>query len=447
MALRMNLFTGKPEFIEDTPVVNETTGQQANTAEQTATATVAPDLPSPTAVTPTPQLSPVASFTTDVSRGVDVTRGDEARTTDDVFNFNEELLSQAQGLLQPTEQSETDRALDQQIRLESEALARLQTDELALEDSLLGTQAFSEDRLVDIGTIRGEQAQAGRVASARRRSLALEKQTTVNALDALINRKTLRQDAQRAELQATRENFEILQQLSKATLPDVLKTEINPQTGEVFAIVRDPQTGAISTVKAGNITPEQAEFASNPKTFTNALGQVKIWYTDAEGNLVIENLDNTVRPQEPKTPKAPSGTQFQAGTFASRIEQSEAELSGGRGRFIPFLPKFVKSEDRRLFEQAERNFINAVLRRESGAAIADTEFDSARQQYIPLASDPESVLAEKAQNRKIVFEGLKLESGDAFEQIQNQVGGVNAFSGDGLSDDEAYEEYLKVIEE
>ena len=129
-----------------------------------------------------------------------------------------------------------------------------------------------------------------------------------------------------------------------------------------------------------------------------------------------------------KEDKQPSSTQFQAATFAKRMELAEGVLSGGRGIFVPWLPKFVRSEDRRLFEQSERNFINALLRRESGAAIAPDEFVSAREQYIPIASDPQSVLEAKARNRNIVFEGLKAEGFDAFDIISEQVGGFNAFT-------------------
>lgn len=46
-------------------------------------------------------------------------------------------------------------------------------------------------------------------------------------------------------------------------------------------------------------------------------------------------------------------------------------------------PNWMKSEDRQVFEQAKRNFINATLRQESGAAIADSEFASADKQYFP----------------------------------------------------------------
>lgn len=141
--------------------------------------------------------------------------------------------------------------------------------------------------------------------------------------------------------------------------------------------------------------------------------------SEAFGRFAIED---TIKEAGP-----PSSSQFQAGTFAKRMEQAENELSGGRGFFTPFAPKFLRTEDRRLFEQAERNYINALLRRESGAAIADTEFDSARQQYIPIASDSQAVLDAKAQNREIVFEGLKAESGNAFDIIGGQVGGFNAF--------------------
>ena len=352
-------------------------------------------------------------------------------TTNEAFDFRDEIASsfqESQGLSVPT-QREID--LDQDLIREVDLLNQLSLRGSQLEDELLSQEDFSEDRQVDIGTIRGEQAQAGRVASGKRRSLALEKQSQVNVVESLLNQKAQIVDNRTSKLANTRENISMLLKLSEATLPDVLQTQINEQTGEVSAIVRDPQTGAISTVSAGSITPEQAENATNPKTFTNALGQVKVWYTDANGEIVIQDLDSNVKSTSGGSgdEKAPSGTQFQAGTFATRMQQAEAELSGGRGIFVPFAPKFAKTEDRRLFEQAERNFINALLRRESGAAIADTEFDSARQQYIPLASDSQEVLDEKAQNRKIVFTGLKLESGRAFDLISEQVGGVNAFNG------------------
>lgn len=60
------------------------------------------------------------------------------------------------------------------------------------------------------------------------------------------------------------------------------------------------------------------------------------------------------------------------------------------------------SEDFKKYEQAKRNFINAILRKESGAAIGQDEFDSADKQYFPQIGDSEAVIKQKAANRRQV---------------------------------------------
>lgn len=121
-----------------------------------------------------------------------------------------------------------------------------------------------------------------------------------------------------------------------------------------------------------------------------------------------------------KRPDA-KGTEFLASGFATRIESTQSVLTelgeqftgplSGIGRFAP---NVLKSADRQRFEQAERDFINATLRRESGAAIADSEFDNARKQYIPQAGDSQEVLAQKQQNRQNILNALKAEAGPAY---------------------------------
>ncbi len=56
--------------------------------------------------------------------------------------------------------------------------------------------------------------------------------------------------------------------------------------------------------------------------------------------------------------------------------------------------------------QAQRNFINAILRKESGAAIQPSEFDNARLQYFPQPGDSPGVLAQKKANRELAIKGL-----------------------------------------
>lgn len=64
-------------------------------------------------------------------------------------------------------------------------------------------------------------------------------------------------------------------------------------------------------------------------------------------------------------------------------------------------------------EQARRDFVNAVLRQESGAAIGQTEFENATRQYFPQPGDTDAVVAQKARNRAIAIRGLNNNAGRA----------------------------------
>jgi len=123
-----------------------------------------------------------------------------------------------------------------------------------------------------------------------------------------------------------------------------------------------------------------------------------------------------------------SGTQAQAVGFGKRLEQAEqvfsdlrnegynrAEISSGLGSM---LPNIMQSEEAQRQAQAERNFVNAVLRRESGAAIAESEFESAEKQYFPRAGDEPEVIAQKRRNRQQALESLKAEAGEGWDKAR-----------------------------
>lgn len=126
--------------------------------------------------------------------------------------------------------------------------------------------------------------------------------------------------------------------------------------------------------------------------------------------------DYSVKPSEPKQ------YQFTSANFASRISQANdifdsigSKFTGIKSIIGAKLPNILKSSDRQAFEQAERNYINSVLRRESGAVISDAEFDNARKQYIPQPGDTEKTLKQKSANRNLVEQNLIKESGNAID--------------------------------
>lgn len=55
-----------------------------------------------------------------------------------------------------------------------------------------------------------------------------------------------------------------------------------------------------------------------------------------------------------------------------------------------------------------KNFIAAILRKESGATITPAEWEQGQQLYIPMPGDAPQVIEQKAQNRKLAVETLKV---------------------------------------
>ena len=84
------------------------------------------------------------------------------------------------------------------------------------------------------------------------------------------------------------------------------------------------------------------------------------------------------------------------------------------GNALGTMANVTQSEDQQKVEQAQRNFINAVLRRESGAVISPEEFDNSRKQYFPQPGDHPGTIAQKLENRQAVIASLKTESGNGY---------------------------------
>jgi hypothetical protein len=141
-----------------------------------------------------------------------------------------------------------------------------------------------------------------------------------------------------------------------------------------------------------------------------------------------ESLMNSKLAQE-KPDKTPE-FRYKAANFYKRLQDSESDLN--RLNEAGFDPTSIstaaqlksptslfQSGETQQYQQLMDNFINAVLRRESGAAIANSEYDKAYKQYFPRAGDTKDVLAQKARNRKDVSDTLKAEAGSALDQVQS----------------------------
>lgn len=116
-------------------------------------------------------------------------------------------------------------------------------------------------------------------------------------------------------------------------------------------------------------------------------------------------------------------TEFQgkAVTFGTRAAESSNILDNIAGDYssmgVNYLPSFMNSAKGQQAQQAQSNFVNAVLRQESGAAINPSEFDNARKQYFPQPGDKPAVIAQKKRNREMVVQGFARQAGPGGKDI------------------------------
>ncbi len=151
--------------------------------------------------------------------------------------------------------------------------------------------------------------------------------------------------------------------------------------------------------------------------------------------LVQQDRQGNITPVQGFGPKSGSNkpltdSQAKALLFGSRMQEADKILTGmaSKGVNMPSVIKqaaesvpliggalgaaansTVASADQQSVEQAQRDFVNAVLRRESGAAISPSEFDSAKKQYFPAVGDSKQVQEQKAKNRQLAIQGLLAE--------------------------------------
>lgn len=78
------------------------------------------------------------------------------------------------------------------------------------------------------------------------------------------------------------------------------------------------------------------------------------------------------------------------------------------------------SEDGQQYLAAKMNFITAVLRKESGAAISDTEFVNEDLKYFPQVGESDAVIEQKRLARQTAINSMKAQSGGAFDYMQKR---------------------------
>lgn len=142
-------------------------------------------------------------------------------------------------------------------------------------------------------------------------------------------------------------------------------------------------------------------------------------------------------PADPDTAKgknALTDSQSKALLFGSRMQASNKILNdlqaggkmfstpGANAPYVGGLVNLVNSEQGQQLDQAKRDFLNATLRRESGAVISPAEFDNGDKQYFPQPGDSPKVIEQKRQNREVAIRGILAEVPNSDQRAASVVG-------------------------
>jgi len=134
--------------------------------------------------------------------------------------------------------------------------------------------------------------------------------------------------------------------------------------------------------------------------------------------------------QGTEPPKAPNQSERSSFTFFARMEDAvkamnaiETEVSelGTFGQFqLQADSPFLQSKAIEQMKQTQRQFTEARLRKDSGAAIPPEEFANDERTYFPQPGDSAETLARKKQAREVTLNSLRLASGRAYWEFYGE---------------------------
>lgn len=146
----------------------------------------------------------------------------------------------------------------------------------------------------------------------------------------------------------------------------------------------------------------------------------------SRGRLELDRQEAARRPQSDFNSNEQLAAGFAARmTTASRvIDELAAQGFNPTSVGAGWSPGILAGENTRRFRQAAEDWINANLRRESGAAISDQERESAMRTFFPRVGDSAAVVQQKANARSLQERNLVESSNGAFAQMYPELAGA-----------------------
>jgi hypothetical protein len=142
-------------------------------------------------------------------------------------------------------------------------------------------------------------------------------------------------------------------------------------------------------------------------------------------NLTESQSNATAYGMRMKEANAILDTMAKQGTLRGANIEAVPLVGEGLGKVLPSVLGGTSGAQQQV-NQAKSNFITAVLRKESGAVISDSEFDREDKKYFPQVNDNPAVIKQKENARKLAIKAMEIQAGPGaknIQQLQPSVGG------------------------
>jgi hypothetical protein len=131
-----------------------------------------------------------------------------------------------------------------------------------------------------------------------------------------------------------------------------------------------------------------------------------------EANAILEPLENAGKTNTGLIKGAVSGAVGLVPFIGDKLE----DVSGSVFNALPQVLGGLSPEQQKV-AQARINFITAILRKESGAAIGASEFATAEKNYFPKPGDDAATIAQKQAARKTAIKAMEIQAGPGAKQM------------------------------
>ena len=252
---------------------------------------------------------------------------------------------------------------------------------------------------------RQEEGRLGREARMDERAMALDAQAAQFAAGSAERRAAEQRSADlRRELMASQQSFAAQQAAANRAFmaanrpPEALQQVEDPTSPTGVRLV--PRSQAV-----GQPAPRQE------RNLTEGQGKAALYGTRmAMSDRALTELEDKISTTGLAAKQAAANTPVVGG------------LLGAAGNVL-------LSADQQRVEQAQRDFVNATLRQESGAVIRQPEFDNAKKQYFPQPGDSKAVIEQKRANRQLAIAGFRRMAGPAGAEIDDSMKGTPNLAG------------------